>query len=175
MPRSLKGFSAFMDGVGYAGRLMDGQLPKVTLSTEKHRDGGMDGVREMDMGQEPMEITMAFAEYTPALMGAWGLLNGTAKRFTLRGSMESEDGDRVAIISTTEGLFKEVDPGNWSAGGGGGGGGSGGRAQLKLMQAPHYYRLEIGGSEIYEIDVPNVVRRVQGVDQLAARRQALGL
>lgn len=38
-----------------------------------------------------------------------------------------------------------------------------------------YYKLEIDGRVMYEIDMVNAVRVIDGVDQLAAERSALGL
>jgi P2 family phage contractile tail tube protein len=38
-----------------------------------------------------------------------------------------------------------------------------------------YYKLSHGGEVIHEIDVPNMVRVVGGVDQLSEIRNALGV
>jgi len=38
-----------------------------------------------------------------------------------------------------------------------------------------YYKLEIDGRVMYEIDVVNMVQVINGVDQLAGDRAALGL
>jgi P2 family phage contractile tail tube protein len=39
----------------------------------------------------------------------------------------------------------------------------------------NYYKLTVGGREVYEIDVENMVRRINGVDQLAGIRSDIGL
>lgn len=173
MPETLKGFSMFQDGVGHAGVLMSGQLPKLTLNMAEHRDGGMDGVTELDMGLQKMEATFGFADNRRPIIKSFGLLDGTSRMLTLRGSMESDTGVKRACIGTLGGRTKEIDPGTWNAKGGGGRGGD--DAQLKSMMAVDYFRWEIDGEELIEIDVLNVVRRIGGVDQLEARRQALGL
>ena len=41
-PRVLKNMNLFVDGRGYAGRVDEIELPKLTLKTEEHRAGGMD-------------------------------------------------------------------------------------------------------------------------------------
>ncbi|MCA3472294.1 MAG: phage major tail tube protein, partial [Rhodobacter sp.] len=46
---------------------------------------------------------------------------------------------------------------------------------LKLMIAVRYYRLEINGEQIVEIDLVNGKRVIGGVDQLADIRRAMGL
>ena len=38
-----------------------------------------------------------------------------------------------------------------------------------------YYKLEVGGRLIYEIDMVGMVLVIDGVDQLAEERSALGL
>ncbi|MCA3480645.1 MAG: phage major tail tube protein, partial [Rhodobacter sp.] len=46
---------------------------------------------------------------------------------------------------------------------------------LKLMMDVRYYRLEINGEQIVEIDLVNGKRVIGGVDQLADQRRAMGL
>jgi P2 family phage contractile tail tube protein len=167
LPQSLKGFTAFANGRGYIGRLNSGQLPKVAIKSEDFRDGGMDVPIELDMGQDKMEAAFGFAEYDPDLMTMWGLLDGSMQALTLRGSMEGEDGTAVAIIGELRGLIKETDPGDWKSGGD--------KAELKLTMAVRYYHLTIDAAEVFEIDAENVIRKIGGVDQLAARRQNLGI
>lgn len=38
-----------------------------------------------------------------------------------------------------------------------------------------YYKLEVEGREMFEIDPANSVRKIDGVDQLAAMRNDLGV
>ena len=47
LPRVLKNMNLFVDGRGYAGRIDEIQLPKLTLKTEEHRAIGMDGDRHL--------------------------------------------------------------------------------------------------------------------------------
>lgn len=162
-PKSLKGFTAFVDGYGYLGLIASGQLPKLTIKTEEHRDGGMDMPVEQDVGMEKLESELVFAEFNRNLFLTFGRPNVP---ITLRGSQEDEDGNVQAIEGSMRGLVKEIDPGDWKAGE---------KGECKLMIAPRYYRLRIGGLETIEIDAINGVRKVGGVDQLAQRRANLGL
>ena len=43
------------------------------------------------------------------------------------------------------------------------------------MLALRYYKLTHGGDVVHEIDIPNMVRTIGGVDQLSAVRSALGI
>jgi uncharacterized protein len=161
LPNVLKGFSLFVDGRGYAGKAESITTPKFAIKTESHRGGGMDGEVELDMGMDKMETSITIAEIEPNLMA----LLGTRGTLTARGSLEGPDGVQACIL-TMRGLWKEADGGEWKAGT---------KGALKMMNALTYCKAVIGGREVYEIDVPNGVRRIGGVDQLADRRQALGM
>ena len=49
-PRVLRGFDVFVDGRGYAGKVEELELPKLSIKTEEFRAGGMDVPVELDMG-----------------------------------------------------------------------------------------------------------------------------
>ena len=70
------------------------------------------------------------------------------------------------MIVTLRGALKEVDMGDWKAGD---------KAEIKHNVAVTYYKLEVDGRLIYEIDALGMKRVIDGVDQLAQQRQALGL
>lgn len=162
-PLSLKGFTAFVDGYGTAGVLESGKLPVVKIKTEGHRDGGMDGEVDIDVGLEKMTMELGFLEPSRLALSQVGKPDVP---ITLRGSIEDEAGTKIPVIAQARGLVTEADPGDWKSGEG---------AKTKLVCTPHYYRLIMGGIEVYEIDIWNGVRVVDGVDQLAARRRNLGL
>lgn len=163
LPDSLKGFTAFVDGFGLLGRLAGGTVPKVKIKTESHRDGGMDGEVDLDFGMDKMEAGLSFSDYDPNLLKAVGRRDVP---IVLRGSLEGVDGTSKAVVATMRGLIHEVDPGEWKAGEP--------KIEAKLNLTPDYYRLTIGGEEIYDIDILGGVRRIGGVDQLAQRRANLG-
>ncbi|EFB70308.1 hypothetical protein PROVRUST_08559, partial [Providencia rustigianii DSM 4541] len=45
----------------------------------------------------------------------------------------------------------------------------------KLSVKPTYFRLEMNGEKLIEIDIINMIEIVGGVDRMAAHREALGL
>ncbi|PLV26388.1 phage major tail tube protein, partial [Pseudomonas guariconensis] len=75
-------------------------------------------------------------------------------------------GKITPVVVTLRGSLKEVDMGDWK---------SGDKAEFKHSVAVTYYKLEVEGRVIYEIDPLGMKRVIDGVDQLAAQRQALGL
>jgi P2 family phage contractile tail tube protein len=166
LPNTLKGFSMFVDGFGFVGKLAGGQMPKLAIKTVEHRDGGMDTPVELDMGTEKLESSYTLEEYSPIIFQRFGLMDGSRPSVTLRGSMEDESGNKIAIVSNVQGMIKEIDPQEWKVGD---------KTQPKFMHAADYFKLTIGGEDMVEIDAINMVRAVGGVDQLAARRANLGL
>jgi P2 family phage contractile tail tube protein len=62
-------------------------------------------------------------------------------------------------------MIKQKEPGDWKAGE---------SSMPTFSYTLRYYKLTVGGREIYEIDKVNMIRKVNGVDQLATIRQAIG-
>ncbi len=165
IPKILKNFNAFVDGRGYAGRVDEVTLPKLTVKTEEHRAGGMDVPVEIDMGMEKLEAEITFAEYDAELFRLFGLVDGNSVSVTLRGAIQA-GGDAEPVVVSLRGSFRELDSGNWKAGD---------KATLKCMMAVRYYRLNISGSDVIEIDAENMIRIIGGEDQMASIRQAIGI
>lgn len=165
IPKILKNFSAFVDGRGYAGKVDEVTLPKLAIQTEEHRAGGMDVPIEIDMGMEKLECELTFAEYDAELFKLFGLTDGNAISITLRGAMQANSETEPVVIHL-RGSFRELDAGSWKAGD---------KATLKYMIAVRYYKLLINEEEVIEIDAENMIRMINGVDQLASIRDAIGV
>lgn len=167
LPRVLKNLNLFLDGTGYAGRVDEVTLPKLTIKTEEHRAGGMDLPVALDMGMEKLEITMVLSDFEPEVFASFGLLDSEGKPITVRGAFQAQgSADVLAVAISMRGGWKELDAGKWKAGD---------KSTLTVTGALSYYKLEAGGTELVEIDAINMVRRIGGADQLAAVRDAIGL
>ena len=171
LPKILKNFNAFVDGKGFAGRVEEIQLPKLTIKTEEFRAGGMDIPVQVDLGMEKMEAEITFAEYDAELFRLFGITeNNTSSgnsgiSFTLRGGMQSI-GEAESVVVNLRGIIKELDAGSWKAGD---------KSTLKCIIAAHYYKLTIDNRELIEIDAENMIRKINGTDQLASVRFAIGI
>lgn len=162
----MRNVNALVDGVGYAGKFEKLTLPKLTIKTEEHRPGGSDAPVELDMGMEKLEASLASASIDRGLLERFGFVQNGRLPMTFRGALQSEDGTVTAAVCQLRGMIKEIDWGDWQAGE---------KTEMKAMMAVRYYKLEHGGAVIHEIDVENMIRIVNGVDQLAEMRAALGL
>ena len=166
IPETLSNMNMFADGISFQGDVPSLTLPKLALKTEEHRAGGMDVAVELDQGMEKMEAGFVTTGVRRESMKSFGLADGTAFNGTFRGAFKGLKGKITPVVVTLRGMLKEVDMGDWKAGD---------KAEIKHNVAVTYYKLEIEGRVMYEIDPLGMKRVINGVDQLAAQRSALGL
>ena len=166
IPETLANMNLFVDGISFQGDVPSLTLPKLTLKTEEHRVGGMDVPVELDMGMEKQEAGFTTTGVRRESLKMFGLADGTGFNGVFRGAFKGLKGKVTPVIVTLRGLLKEVDMGDWKAGD---------KAEIKHNVALTYYKLEVDGRLIYEIDALGMKRVINGVDQLAAQRSALGL
>jgi P2 family phage contractile tail tube protein len=166
LPQTLKNFNLSVDGIGHAGHVESISLPKLTNKVEEFRAAGMDGPIELDMGIEKLETTIVLSDFNPDLIELFGLLVNNNTAITVRGAMQQQGQAAVAAVIQMTGGFKELDPGEWKPGD---------KNTLTAKGSVTFYSATVAGEELYYIDLLNMIRRINGVDQLASQRSALGL
>lgn len=166
IPEVLSNCVAFIDGVSFAGDVPTLTLPKLTKKTDDYQGGGMSAPIEMGMGLEKLEAAWTTNGVRRESLKYFGLADQTACNAVFRASYRGLKGSVKAVIVTLRGAVKEVDMGDWKPGD---------KAESKHAMSVTYYKLEIDGRVMYEIDPLNMIQVVDGVDQLAAERSALGL
>lgn len=168
LPKKVKNFNAFIDGVGYIGRVPEMTLPKLMRKMEEYRGAGMNGPVETDQGMEKMEGDITLAEYSRELLNQFGVttVDGIPLRF--RGAAISDAGDSStdAIEIVMRGRFKEIDWGTSKPGD---------PTAMKLAYTLSYFKYTLNGEDLMEIDMLNLIETVGGVDRLAEQRDALGI
>ena len=168
LPKKLKNFNQFIDGVGYAGRATEVELPKLARKFEEYRAGGMSGPVEIDMGQEKLEGNITLAEYSRAVLEQYATtgVDGVGMRFRGAALNDEAGGTTDAIEIVMRGRFKEIDFGSAKAGD---------DTPMKIAYTLSYFKYMLNGEDIIEIDLVNMIEKVGGVDRLAEQRNALGL
>jgi P2 family phage contractile tail tube protein len=161
----LQGFNLFVDGRGYAGKVQELELPKLTLKTEEFRAGGMDAPVQLDMGMEKLECSFTLGDISTDAMKFFGLSHNQPVSLTFRGALGLGEGNVVPVVVRAQGMMKEQDLGTWKPGE---------KLQHKVSVALKYYSYEQEGTTIHEIDIENMVRTINGVDVLAQTRAAIG-
>lgn len=166
IPEMLTNCVMFVDGVSFSGDVPSMTLPKLSVKTEEYRGGGMSGPVDMPTGLEKLEAAFTTNGVRKEALKFFGLADQTACNLVFRGSFKGQKGTVKSVTVTLRGSLKEVDMGDWKPGD---------KAEIKHAVAVTYYKLEIDGRVMYEIDFANMVQVIDGVDQLAAERSALGL
>lgn len=167
IPQTLVNMNLFVDGKGYAGLVTEVNLPKLKRKTEEHRAGGMDGPVKIGLGgYEMLEASFSLAGCPPDVLVFFGLADDTAFSGTFRGAFKNLKGEVVSAVATWRGMLEEVDPGNWKAGD---------KSEGKYSCALTYYKLELDGKVIYELDPSGCLRIINGNDEAAAERAAIGM
>lgn len=165
LPRFLRNFTAFVDGVGQAGKIDELTLPTLDLVTEEHRAGGMDAPIDVDMGMQLLTCGMVLSSYEIENFRAYGALNAGVS-LTVRGAIARQGEAAQAVVIRMTGSAKTIDRGSWAAGS---------KATKTITFTLTKYSETINGVEAVFIDIENFVRRINGVDQLESYRRALGV
>tara|TARA_R110000803_G_scaffold54731_8_gene111492 strand:+ start:1123 stop:1638 length:516 start_codon:yes stop_codon:yes gene_type:complete len=168
LPKTIKNWNAFVDGVGLAGLAEEVATPVLERVTEAFRGAGMLGEVELDLGVEAMEIEFTLAEFNTGVLKQFGIPDaaGVGVRLLAAGKADDADSAVDAIEISVRGRFTKMDSGNLKAGD---------MAKMKCKMPLTYFKYTVNGDVIIEIDLINGIEKVDGVDRQAAVRQALGL
>ncbi|SDE41885.1 phage major tail tube protein [Paraburkholderia lycopersici] len=167
LPKTLKAFNVFNSGESYVGQVEEIALPKLTRKTEDYRGGGMNGPIKLDFGQEGITIELTFGGLMKSILTQYGVLTHDGVQLRFAGAYQAEDNatpDAVEIV--IRGRHTEMDFGTAK---------SGEKNAFKVSSACSYYKLSINGETIIEIDLINMIEKVNGDDLLSAIRTAIGL
>ncbi|CAN0626428.1 Phage major tail tube protein [Burkholderia multivorans] len=166
IPETLYNCSLSVDGRGYAGRAPSMTPPKLKIKTDDYRAGGMDATIKVDQGMEALDAAFAMASLEYDVLKFFGLLDGNAFNGVFRAAFKDRSGKVKAAAVYVRGILHEVDPGEWKPGE---------KGEMKYSVGCDYYKMEIDGAVVHEIDILACKRIINGVDQLAEVRKALGM
>lgn len=164
LPLVLKNFEVLIDGQSFGGRADEIQLPALEVVTEDHRGGAMDIPVKLDMGMQPLTMEVTLAEYSGDVWGAFGRKDGNQPQFVFRGYTEDENGNSGLVVVTCRGRVNRLSPESAKVGQ---------KNTVSMMIDVSYYKAMIDGVIVHEIDPVNIVRTINGVNQLAAMKAAL--
>ena len=167
LPRKIKNFATFVDGISYLGEMPEVALPKLARKMDDYRSGGMNAPVKADFGMEGMEAELTAAGYMKDLFDTWGTLRHDGVLLRFAGALQADDSESVDTLEVVvRGRHSEIDPGKAKAGD---------NTEIKIKSAISYYKLTLNGTVLLELDPVNLVEMVDGVDRLAETRAALGL
>lgn len=160
------GFNLFVDGRGYAAKVTEIELPKLTIKKEEYQPGGYDAPVEVDLGMEKIEASFTIADFDTEVLKYFGVGHNNPVAVTIRGSLAHGDGNDTPLVVQLQGMWGEIENPKLKRGE---------KFEQKVSMSCKYYKLESGGHVIHEIDIENMIRIIDGKDYLAASRKSIGL
>lgn len=163
----IRNINLFVDGRGYAGQIEEITLPKLTPTLQEYKAGGMSAPIDIPMGShEKMEADFTLKSFDPEILKLFKVNFGSDVPFTARGAVQTDTGETIAVVVSMQGIVKEFDMGTWKAAD---------EVKLKVSMSLRYYKLEYNGEVLIESDPVNMRLIINGEDQLAQTRAALGM
>lgn len=144
------------------GQIADMTPPVPEAVREAVRNAGMIKGRMVQLGYNPLEFNFKMPGMDPQILKLHGLKAGTDTPFMITAALVDEDGTTHSAVMSIRGKMYKPDAGTLK-------GGELGSNDYAVDV--HYYKLEIDGEEIYEID--DFAFKVGGVDQNGDIRNAL--
>lgn len=167
LPRTLKNMNVFVDGHSWAGTAETVTLPKITKKTEDFRGAGMLGDIALDMGYEKLEMEIAYAGFDPKQYKQLGRCGTSDLPIRYVGAYERQDTCTIQNVEVyVRGQAVELDPGDSTLGE---------KSEIKMSYNVTYYRLEVDGDVIVELDLINGIERFGDSDLAEELKRILGL
>ncbi len=144
-----------------------GQFSEVSIALPKElsegfRNGGMIKERKVAMGYEQGDLEFTMTAFDPETLKLMTGKPGAEHAFMVTGAHVDEDGTTHSAVYYMRGRLVSTDAGSWKPGD---------KAELKCTVVQNYGKLEIDGSEIFEMDDFNY--SVGGVSQTGDINAAL--
>ena len=167
LPRKIKNFALFNEGLSYLGEVDEVTLPKLTRKTEDWQAGGMAGPIKADMGMEGLELEWKAGGILRDVLTQWGAIKHDAVGLRFAAALQSDDSEEIQSLEVVvRGRHTEIDQGKAKAGD---------KTEFSVKSALSYYKLSIDNEVLIEIDLVNMVEVVDGIDRLEGVRNALGV
>jgi len=159
----------YCDGISFLGKAEEISLPVIKGKMSEHKALGMIGAVEFISGFEKMEGKIKWNSFYEAVLKQAANMYKSVK-LQIRANLEKYDASGkiadVAVKAFMTAQFKDFPGGNFK---------QNDNVEAESNLAITQYRLEIGNSEILEIDFMASIYVVDGVDLLANYRSNLGI
>lgn len=163
----LRDFAVFVDGKGFAGEGKECKLPELKPIVEELEAGGLAAAIDIPMGRvEKLTSEFTLARFDSTVLRHFKVIEGQTLPFVVRGSLASQDGTTKPAVATMTGLIVEYKHEDLKPGK---------PAGTSIKLSLRYYKLEVDGQNVIEIDPINKIIMVDGEDQLAEMRAHLGM
>lgn len=168
LPKKLKLMDLFNEGNSYLGQTGEVTIPKLVRKLEDWRGGGMNGNVKWDagLGDDMTDFNWKLGGIDDLIIKQWGAQTVDANMLRFAGSYQRDDtGETTAVEIVVRGRHEEIDFGNQKPGD---------DTETSVKTIWSYYKLTIDGVVQVEIDIPNMIEIVNGVDLLEKHRANIG-
>lgn len=167
LPRVLSNFNVFVEGQSWAGLAQTIVLPKLSKKTEDYRGAGMIGDVALTLGWEKLELEVTYGGFDPRLYSQLAVCGTSDLPVRYVGNYERQDTCTSMLVEVyMRGEAHEADPGDAKLGE---------KSEFKLKYGLTYYRLNVDGVTVVELDFINGTQIMNNVNLGAALITALGL
>jgi P2 family phage contractile tail tube protein len=167
LPNKLKNMNLFNDGISYVGQIQEVTLPTLTRIMEDWRGGGMNAPIKADMGMEALTLEWVCGGFMIEPLKQYGITTHDGVMLRFAGAYQREDSAEVAAVEVvTRGRHSSIDMGSAKVGD---------NTEFKVTSELSYIKITVDGEDVIEIDIINMIEKVDGVDRLEAQRTALGI
>ncbi|MBY7733498.1 phage major tail tube protein [Francisella philomiragia] len=151
----LLNWSLYVDGANLLGIVTQATLPSITPMMQEIYGAGMSAPVDHDTGKvEKMEFTASIDGFQKNVYKAIGNFEVP---IIVRGKIRNNSGDNEQLIAEMRGCITveapQIEPNA--------------KGSTNIKVSLQYYRLNIAGEDIVEVDALNGVRNIAGVNQLA--------
>lgn len=163
----MKDFTVWIDGSGKIGEAPGFQPPDIQIQTETFRGGGMDGEVDIPMGIEKIEFDFDLHTWDQEVWNYLGYGPGSLDTpIVFRGYLQTPAGAEKAVLIETRSLIKsiktsKVEPGK--------------KVEMTVSCNARYYKHQVNGVLVNEIDLFDKVVFINGVDVQAGARDILDI
>ncbi len=157
----------YINGTDFIARAEEIDLPKVKFKTTELKALGLVGEADLHTTVDKMEARIKFNSIYPDFI-AYASDPTKVHTVIVRAPVQvyTQNGMSVKPLKAElRGFFKEFDTGKLK---------KGDNAEAEASMSVIYYKLEVDGKEVYEIDVFNNILKINGEDKLRDYRQAIG-
>lgn len=162
MINSITNANAYLNGNKLAGKLDELELPAIKLKMQEVAALGLFGTTEIPSGLEKLEAKFKWNAIYPDEWRKESPMEAT--RIIVKSNMATADAGGIKknsqVTATIGGIFKELPSGSFKPGEKSDG--------AEHLMAVVYYKLEVDGKTVYEIDVYNNIFKHGDKDLLAS-------
>ena len=167
MPRKLKNFNLFQNGVSFMGMVPEVTLPKLSRKMEEYRAAGMTGPVSVDFGNEALSLEWSAGGLIVEALKQYGASSHSGVQLRFAGAyQEDDDGSVAAVEVVVRGRYKELDLGTAKMAD---------DTTHKYTMACSYYKLMVDGANVIELDFMSGIENIGGTSTNDAIRKAIGL